>query len=63
MAQSAALAVLQNLVHMSRRDPTGYVIVEATIPDHVRILDHHCFLDPESADQMRERRAPGTIGC
>jgi RES domain-containing protein len=40
MAQSPALAVLENLVHMSRQDyPTGYVVVTATIPDHVPVLD------------------------
>src|SRR5271169_3442797 len=45
MAQSVALAVLENLVHMSRQDyPTGYVVVTATIPDHVLILDHARFL-------------------
>jgi RES domain-containing protein len=39
-AQSVGLAVLENLVHMSRQDyPTGYVIVAATIPDHVLVLD------------------------
>ena len=57
-AQRVALAVLENLVHMSRQDyPTGYVVVEATIPDHVRILGHTRFLDSESSDPMRERRA------
>jgi RES domain-containing protein len=40
MAESPALAVLENLVHMSRQDyPTGYVVIAATIPDHVRVLD------------------------
>jgi RES domain-containing protein len=58
MAQSVALAVLENLVHMSRQDyPTGYVVVEATIPSHVRILDHIPFLGPKSSDATRERRA------
>src|SRR5450755_641981 len=58
MAQSVALAVLENLVHMSRQDyPTGYVIVEATVPDHVRILDHVRFLDSKSCDPARERKA------
>lgn len=34
MARSIALAVLENLVHMSRQDfPTGYVCVAAEIPD------------------------------
>ena len=40
MAESAALAVLENLVHMSRKDfPTGYVVVTASIPDRVQVLD------------------------
>jgi RES domain-containing protein len=39
MAQSIGLAVLENLVHMSREDfPVGYVSVSAFIPDGVRIL-------------------------
>jgi hypothetical protein len=39
MAQSIALAVLENLVHMSRQDyPSNYVVVAATIPDHVRVI-------------------------
>src|SRR5260370_4913305 len=33
MAESVALAVLENLVHMSRQDfPTGYVCIAATLP-------------------------------
>ena len=45
MAQSVAFAVLENLVHMSRRDyPTGYVIVEARVPDHIPILEYDRFL-------------------
>ena len=39
MAQSVALAVLENLVHMSRQDfPTGYVRITATVPDDIAIL-------------------------
>jgi RES domain-containing protein len=38
MAESVALAVLENLVHMSRRDfPIGYVCVGAVIPDSTNI--------------------------
>lgn len=34
MADSIALAVLENLVHLSRQDfPTGYVVIAARIPD------------------------------
>ena len=58
MAQSVALAVLENLVHMSGQDyPTGHVIVEAIIPDHVRILGHTRFLDSQSSGAMIERKA------
>ncbi len=58
MAQSVALAVLENLVHMSRQDyPTGYVIVKAIVPDHVRILDHIRFLDIRLRDPIGERKA------
>ena len=45
-AQSVALAVLENLVHMSRQDyPVGYVIITALIPDHVLILDERAVRD------------------
>ena len=38
MAESVALAVLENLVHMSRQDfPIGYVCVSAVIPDSISI--------------------------
>jgi RES domain-containing protein len=38
MAESVALAVLENLVHMSRQDfPIGYVCVAAVIPDSIGI--------------------------
>ncbi len=46
MAESIALAILENLVHLSKRDyPVGYVSVCATIPDHVNILEYSLFLD------------------
>lgn len=39
MAESTALAVLENLVHLSKEDfPVGYVSVSATIPDELEIL-------------------------
>jgi RES domain-containing protein len=39
MAQSISLAVLENLVHMSKMDfPVGYVSVSALIPDQLNIL-------------------------
>jgi RES domain-containing protein len=57
MAESAALAVLENLVHMSRQDyPTGYVVVAATVPDHVRIVEHVRYVDSNSFDAASERR-------
>jgi len=38
MAESVALAVLENLVHMSRQDfPSGYVCVAAVIPESMNI--------------------------
>lgn len=38
MAESVALAVLENLVHMSRQDfPAGYVCVAAVLPDSIAI--------------------------
>ena len=38
MAESVALAVLENLVHMSRQDfPVGYVCAAAVIPDGMDI--------------------------
>lgn len=39
MAETVSLAVLENLVHMTREDfPAGYVVVAAVVPDHVRVL-------------------------
>jgi hypothetical protein len=39
MAQSVALAVLENLVHMSRQDlPTGYVCILAMVPVDIAVL-------------------------
>jgi RES domain-containing protein len=57
MAQSVALAVLENLVHMSRQDyPAGYVIVRAVIPDHVLILDEDAVRSSTGcSDQMTPR--------
>ncbi len=57
-AQSVALAVLENLVHMSRQDyPTGYVVVAAIVPNRVRIIEHLRYLDTEAARGARERMA------
>jgi RES domain-containing protein len=39
MAESVALAVLENLVHMSRQDfPTGYVCIAAILPSGIDIV-------------------------
>jgi len=58
MAQSVALAVLENLVHMPRQDyPSGYVVVTATVPDHVRIIDYLGYFDFRSSETAMERTA------
>jgi RES domain-containing protein len=50
-AESISLAVLENLVHMSRRDfPVGYVALTALIPDSVRVLDVDEFRRTGEAD-------------
>jgi RES domain-containing protein len=39
MAESIALAVLENLVHMTRQDfPRGYVCVTAVLPDGIGMI-------------------------
>lgn len=39
MADSISLAVLENLVHLSRQDfPVGYVVVSAVIPEDLEIV-------------------------
>jgi RES domain-containing protein len=39
MAESIALAVLENLVHMTRQDfPRGYVCVAAVLPDGISMI-------------------------
>lgn len=44
MAQSISLAVLENLVHMSKEDfPVGYVTVCALIPEGLSILSEDDF--------------------
>ena len=59
MSQSIALAVLENLVHMSRQDfPTGYVCVAAVVPTGIRIVtEHHLRL----RQNLRELR-PHALG-
>jgi len=42
MAESIALAVLENLVHMTRQDfPRGYVCVAAVLPDGARMVQEN----------------------
>ncbi len=49
---------LENLVHMTRHDyPTGYVVVAAAVPDHVRIAEHLRYLDSKPSDTTSERAA------
>lgn len=55
MAETISLAVLENLVHMSRQDfPVGYVLVTAVVPDEVRILEEDDII--ERFGTLRRRR-------
>jgi RES domain-containing protein len=55
MAQSIALAVLENLVHMSKEDfPVGYVSVSAVIPEGILILTEEDLVKPGSNAGPRE---------
>jgi RES domain-containing protein len=59
MAGTVALAVLENLVHMSRQDfPTGYVCVAAAVPEIVRILAED---DLRTREPLREL-SPQALG-
>src|ERR1700730_2311478 len=52
MAQSVALAVVENLVHMSRQDfPMAYVCITAIVPDDIAILsEEELRLEPHLKD-------------
>lgn len=58
MAESIALAVLENLVHMTRQDfPRGYVCVAAVLPDgismiHEKDLRKHTALEDLTTEQL-----------
>jgi RES domain-containing protein len=53
MAQNVSLAVLENLVHMSKSDfPVGYVSVCAVIPDDILILTPAEILENASSRQI-----------
>jgi RES domain-containing protein len=44
MAETVALAVLENLVHMSRQDfPSGYVCVAAVLPGSLNVMTERDF--------------------
>jgi RES domain-containing protein len=55
MAETVSLAVLENLVHMSKEDfPVGYVVVAAVVPEHIRILrDEDLLLKLHDINQRR----------
>src|SRR5258705_5448424 len=57
-ADSMALAVLENMVHMSVRDfPSGYVSVSAVIPSTIAILD-----ELDARTRWPEARSPAELG-
>ncbi len=63
MASNIPLAVLENLVHLSRQDfPTGYVVVSAVIPEDLEILS---FADdaipPEGGDEWFDSKASAVL--
>ena len=67
MAESISLAVLENLVHMSKVDfPSGYVALTALIPDSVAMLDGNEFRAggrscPEAGDRWIESRKSAVL--
>lgn len=63
MAGSIALAVLENLVHMSRQDfPTGYVVVGAVIPEDVVVLNLDEDANPrEGGDEWFDTQASAVL--
>ena len=63
MASSIPLAVLENLVHMSRQDfPTGYVVVSAVIPEDFEIpsIDDGA-IRPEGGDEWFDSKASAVL--
>lgn len=77
MAESIALAVLENLVHMTRQDfPRGYVCVAASLPDGITMINEkdlrkHAALEGLSSEQVgrlvarfpNECRPAGPVFC
>lgn len=57
MAESIALAVLENLVHMTRQDfPRGYVCVAAVLPDGISMIhEKDLRKDPALQDLSTEQ--------
>jgi RES domain-containing protein len=57
MAESLALAVLENLVHMTRQDfPRGYVCVAAVLPDAISMIhEKDLRKDPALQDLRTEQ--------
>ena len=56
MAESIALAVLENLVHMSRQDfPAGYVCVGAGLPDGLPILSERELRRRYELDEVKSQ--------
>jgi RES domain-containing protein len=61
MAETVALAVIENLVHMSRQDfPSGYVCIAATLPDGINIaleknLRERAYLRDLSSQALGDR--------
>jgi RES domain-containing protein len=62
MADSVALAVLENLVHMRRDDfPVGYVVIGAVIPNTVPVLSLDQF-SPAEGDVSSQTLGDRWIG-
>ena len=63
MADSIALAVLENLVHMSSTDfPTNYVVVSAVIPEDLEILSlAEDAIPPEGGDEWFDSQASAVL--
>lgn len=63
MADSISLAVLENLVHLSRQDfPTGYVVIAAVIPDSIAILSLDELANPQAGgDQWFDSQASAAL--
>lgn len=63
MASSIPLAVLENLVHMSRQDfPKGYVVVSAVIPEDLEILSlADDAKPPEGGDEWFDSQASAVL--